>query len=72
MTLDSVGMSQFPVKAVSGTPAVATVSPAQGRTLANGTVVFTITGVTAGSSTITLTAGSRTTTVAVPVVDPEA
>jgi uncharacterized protein YjdB len=72
VTLDSVGMSQFPVKAVSGTPAVATVSPALGRTLANGTVVFTVTGVSAGEATVTLTAGTRTTTVVVTVTDPEA
>ena len=61
----------FPVRASTSAAGVATVSPALGRTLANGTVVFTITSVAAGTATITFTAGTRTDTVAVTVTDPE-
>jgi len=60
----------FPIRATTSAAGVATVSPALGRTLANGTVVFTITSVADGSATITFTAGTRTATVAVTVTTP--
>jgi hypothetical protein len=70
VTLDPVS-GGFPVRAVSDDTDVATVSPALGRTLANGTVVFTITSVADGEATITFTAGTRTDTVVVTVTTPD-
>ena len=55
------------VAASSSNAAVATVSPASVRTLANGTAVFTITSVAAGTATITYTCGTRTATTVVTV-----
>jgi hypothetical protein len=60
------------VTASSNNGAVATVSPASVRTLANGTAVFTIISVGAGEATITFTCGTRTATTVVTVTDPEA
>ena len=70
VTLDPVSAG-FPVRAVSDDTDVATVSPALGRTLSNGTVVFTITSVADGEATITFTAGTRTDTVVVTVTTPD-
>jgi len=70
VTVDPVVAGML-VTAVTNDSGVATVSPASGRTLANGTVVFTITSVAAGEATITFTAGTRTDTVVVTVTDPE-
>jgi len=59
------------IRATTSAGSVATVSPASVRSLANGTAVFTITSVAAGTATITFTAGTRTDTVAVTVTEPE-
>jgi hypothetical protein len=71
VTLDPA-IGGFPIRATTSAAGVATVSPALGRTLADGTVVFTITSVADGTATITFTAGNRTDTVVVTVTDPEA
>ena len=61
----------FPIRATTDDGAVATVSPAVARTLADGTAVFTITSVADGEATITFTAGTRTDTVVVTVATPD-
>jgi uncharacterized protein YjdB len=64
VTLDPV-IAGVLITAATDDDEIATVTPASGRTLANGTVVFTIAALAEGEATITFTCGTRTDTVVV-------
>ena len=67
-SISSVATAGIPVTVTSSDTTKATVSPALVRTKADGTAVFTITGVAAGSATLTFkTYGATSVTCAVTV-----
>jgi hypothetical protein len=67
-TISSVATAGIPIAVTSSDPTKATVSPALVRTKADGTATFTVTGVAAGSSTLTFkTYGATSVTAAVTV-----
>jgi uncharacterized protein YjdB len=67
VTLNSVGVENAPIKAVSSDVTKATVSPAFANANASGVAIFTITAVASGSATITFTSGAQSDTTVVTV-----
>ena len=66
--ISTTATAGIPVAVTSSAPTKATVSPALVRTAADGTATFTVTGVAAGSSTLTFkTYGATSVTAAVTV-----